>query len=357
MSLESADFIKNLIQSNPPGSDPKSQGDDHLRLIKHVLLTQFAGLTDGIAITKTESQINNLLQHGEFGLGGGAAQINETELDFGNRPSGFYVVAKDGSGYLPTNDWAFLLHIDSQDNGQSALQLLVPMGNAIDVYVRRQTGGTFNWWVMLWSASNTPKQATPLDLTPGTILTPASFGVGLPAVPTFFDLNNAAFHPQSAARWMSTQFTNGPVAAGTENAQVSWEPTLGDATAGKMSYYGSASGNTWVRYLNGGVWGNWDLVFTGNVLLNATGWHRIGGLVYQWGKAGPINDEQSISVVFPRACSGCYSVTTTPIGQWVGANAGMVSVTYIDGNGFAAYLSSTNAQTGQYFYWHAVCPK
>ena len=41
MALESATFISQLVPANPPGSDLKSQGDDHLRLIKSVLQNCF----------------------------------------------------------------------------------------------------------------------------------------------------------------------------------------------------------------------------------------------------------------------------------------------------------------------------
>lgn len=37
MSLETATKISELVASNPTGTDPKSQGDDHLRMIKAVL--------------------------------------------------------------------------------------------------------------------------------------------------------------------------------------------------------------------------------------------------------------------------------------------------------------------------------
>jgi hypothetical protein len=37
MGLETGNYISDLVATNPPGTDPKSQGDDHLRLIKDVL--------------------------------------------------------------------------------------------------------------------------------------------------------------------------------------------------------------------------------------------------------------------------------------------------------------------------------
>ena len=41
MPLESADFVAQLESDNPAGTDPRSQGDDHIRLIKAVLKKTF----------------------------------------------------------------------------------------------------------------------------------------------------------------------------------------------------------------------------------------------------------------------------------------------------------------------------
>jgi hypothetical protein len=43
MGLESASFISSLVTSNPLNTDTKSQGDDHLRLLKAVLQATFPG--------------------------------------------------------------------------------------------------------------------------------------------------------------------------------------------------------------------------------------------------------------------------------------------------------------------------
>lgn len=51
MSLETGDFPNDLNSANPPGTDPKSQGDDHIRLVKKVLKEGFAGFT-GIVICR-----------------------------------------------------------------------------------------------------------------------------------------------------------------------------------------------------------------------------------------------------------------------------------------------------------------
>lgn len=44
MPLETATYISQLVSSNPAATDQVSQGDDHLRLIKAVLQSQFTGL-------------------------------------------------------------------------------------------------------------------------------------------------------------------------------------------------------------------------------------------------------------------------------------------------------------------------
>ena len=49
MGLESATFISDLVPTNPTGLDPRSEGDDHLRLIKEVLQNTFTGTGEGAA--------------------------------------------------------------------------------------------------------------------------------------------------------------------------------------------------------------------------------------------------------------------------------------------------------------------
>jgi hypothetical protein len=56
MGLETGDYISDLVSTNPTGVDQKLQGDDHLRLIKHVLKTSFPNI-DG-AMTATEEILN-----------------------------------------------------------------------------------------------------------------------------------------------------------------------------------------------------------------------------------------------------------------------------------------------------------
>ena len=59
MGLETATYISQLTATNPTSSDPVSQGDDHLRLIKSVLQSQFTTL-GAAAVTTTAAELNLL---------------------------------------------------------------------------------------------------------------------------------------------------------------------------------------------------------------------------------------------------------------------------------------------------------
>ena len=59
MGLETATYISQLVDTNPTSSDPVSQGDAHLRLIKEVLQAQFTTL-GAAAVTTTAAELNLL---------------------------------------------------------------------------------------------------------------------------------------------------------------------------------------------------------------------------------------------------------------------------------------------------------
>lgn len=59
MSLETGTYVADLNVSNPPGSDTKSQGDDHLRLIKTVLQNTFPGANRPFPVPTTLSKSAN----------------------------------------------------------------------------------------------------------------------------------------------------------------------------------------------------------------------------------------------------------------------------------------------------------
>lgn len=54
MGLETATFINGLDATNPTSGDLKSQGDDHLRLIKSTLKATFPNVTGAVTVTQTD---------------------------------------------------------------------------------------------------------------------------------------------------------------------------------------------------------------------------------------------------------------------------------------------------------------
>ena len=71
MALETASYISQLTATNPTTSDSVAQGDDHLRMLKTVLKTQFSGLTGTTAISSSEAELNIL-----DGVTSTAAELN-----------------------------------------------------------------------------------------------------------------------------------------------------------------------------------------------------------------------------------------------------------------------------------------
>jgi microcystin-dependent protein len=59
MGLESATYIADLVDTNPAGSDLKSQGDNHIRMIKDVLQNTFPGATRACPIPTTSVENAN----------------------------------------------------------------------------------------------------------------------------------------------------------------------------------------------------------------------------------------------------------------------------------------------------------
>lgn len=54
MALESVTHVGDLVATNPTATDPKQEGDDHLRNLKTALLNSFAGFSGAIVVTGTD---------------------------------------------------------------------------------------------------------------------------------------------------------------------------------------------------------------------------------------------------------------------------------------------------------------
>ena len=58
MALETGTYISDLVATNPTASDAKSQGDDHIRLLKSTVKATFPNVTG--AVTATHTQLNTV---------------------------------------------------------------------------------------------------------------------------------------------------------------------------------------------------------------------------------------------------------------------------------------------------------
>lgn len=92
MALETGSFISDLVATNPPSTDDKRQGDDHLRLIKGVLKTTFPSL-DG-PVTAAPAELNRLDSEG----------ITLESTSAVAPSAGEVTVFRDGSGQLAKID-------------------------------------------------------------------------------------------------------------------------------------------------------------------------------------------------------------------------------------------------------------
>lgn len=90
MALESASFISQLVATNPVGAtDPKAQGDDHLRLIKGVLQSQFPNL-GAAAVNPTAAELNR-----SVGVTGPIEDLRGMSY---NNQAGSYTIAASDAG-------------------------------------------------------------------------------------------------------------------------------------------------------------------------------------------------------------------------------------------------------------------
>ena len=75
MALESTTYTDGLVATNPTGTDPRSQGDDHIRLIKSTIKATLPNLSGAVSSTHTEL---NLLD---------GATVTTAEINYNDVPT------------------------------------------------------------------------------------------------------------------------------------------------------------------------------------------------------------------------------------------------------------------------------
>jgi len=105
MGLESVTLINDFVITNPTASDPRSEGDDHLRNIKKAVKATFPNVT--AAVTVTAAEMNRLAGVGSDITTLLAAKANLSGATFTGDivvPAEAYAAGWDGNNEAPTKN-------------------------------------------------------------------------------------------------------------------------------------------------------------------------------------------------------------------------------------------------------------
>ena len=144
MGIESASYISQLVDTNPVVGDPVGEGDDHLRLIKTVLQTQFPNLTAG-AVNTTQTEMN--LLDGVTALVALASDQSWSGSQRGTPQTitqGTLIDLDTGNNFLWTPAAADELSFTNETTGQSGfIKLINPSAYAITKASEVKASSTF----------------------------------------------------------------------------------------------------------------------------------------------------------------------------------------------------------------------
>ena len=115
MGVETATYISELSSTNPLGTDPISEGDDQIRLVKSVLQSQFTSL-GAAAVTGTAAELNLI-----DGYTGTTAELNTLDVTTQGTSEASKVLTADSSGDVTIADGAYDFDIASHDGTNGLL--------------------------------------------------------------------------------------------------------------------------------------------------------------------------------------------------------------------------------------------
>ena len=115
MPVETATYISQLSATNPLGTDPISEGDDQIQLVKSVLQAQFTSL-GAAAVTATAAEVNLI-----DGYTGTTAELNTLDVTTQGTSEVSKVLTADASGDVTIADGAYDFDIASHDGTNGLL--------------------------------------------------------------------------------------------------------------------------------------------------------------------------------------------------------------------------------------------
>ena len=204
MGLETATYISQLVATNPLATDPISQGDDHLRLIKSVLQAQFSGLAGTTAVTSSGAELNIL-----DGVTATSTELNYLDITTLGTSEASKVVTADANGDVTIADGAYDFDVASHDGtnglllGGTLVTATATELNLIDGY----TGTTAELNTLDVTAQGTA-EASKVVTSDGSLVT--NFADGVVQRPEFKDYSETKT-ALSAAASVTIDITNGNV--------------------------------------------------------------------------------------------------------------------------------------------------
>lgn len=128
MGLESATYVGQLNSSNPAASDQRSQGDDHIRLVKATLLASFPAVTGAVTPTHTElNYVDGVTSAIQTQLDSLATQVGDA-FNWQTTKTGAYAANAWDAVPCDTTSAAFTVTLPaSPTHGQTVL--LTPVGS------------------------------------------------------------------------------------------------------------------------------------------------------------------------------------------------------------------------------------
>jgi len=115
MGVETATYISQLSATNPLGTDPISEGDDQIRLVKSVLQSQFTSL-GAAAVTGTAAELNLI-----DGYTGTTAELNTLDVTTQGTSEASKVLTADANGDVTIADGAYDFDVASHDGTNGLL--------------------------------------------------------------------------------------------------------------------------------------------------------------------------------------------------------------------------------------------
>ena len=135
MALESTTYIDGLVTTNPTGTDPRSQGDDHIRLVKSTIRSTFPNVSGAMTATHTEL---NLID----GYTGTTAELNYNDIPTLGTVEASKTVTADAVGTttnLKTKKQTEIVNAIGTVSGATAINFA--LGNVVTAVLA--SGGSF----------------------------------------------------------------------------------------------------------------------------------------------------------------------------------------------------------------------